>query len=188
MIRVVGLDLSLQSTGIARATVDDDGRVRSHTEVVASDGVSGASLRSRWIRLDFIATKVAEQCERADIVLIESPTYSPTVTGSAHDRAGSWWLIVDRIAPIVPEVLEVHTSHLKIYATGKGTRVTKQAVIDAARTTWGHLFDIPLGKSANDVADAVTLAALGCAARGHELIHLSDERSRALALAKLRKD
>lgn len=189
MIRVVGLDLSLTSAGIARCTVDGD-QVSTHAQAISTDP-SGRGIDGRWLRLNWLAGKLADAVGVPHLVLVEAPTYSGTVTGSAHDRAGLWWLTIDRIMQVAPlaAVVEVHPSHLKIYATGKGTRVRKQAVIDAARATWGHLFEIPPGgKGVDDIADAVTLAALGAHALGHPLVPLPDERARAVAMTKLRKD
>lgn len=188
MIRVVGLDLSLTSAGIARCTVDGD-QVSTHAQAIATDP-SGKGLDGRWLRLNWLAGKLADAVGVPHLVLVEAPTYARNVTGSAHDRAGLWWLTIDRIMRAAPlaEVAEVHSSHLKVYATGKGTRVGKPAVIAGARSAWGHLFEIPSGKGADDIADAVTLAALGAHVLGHPLVPLPDERARAVAMTKLRKD
>ncbi len=188
MIRVAGLDLSLTSAGIARCTVDGD-QVSTHAQAIATDP-SGKGLDGRWLRLNWLAGKLADAVGVPHLVLVEAPTYARNVTGSAHDRAGLWWLTIDRIMQAAPlaEVAEVQSSHLKVYATGKGTRVGKPAVIAGARAAWGHLFEIPSGKGADDIADAVTLAALGAAVLGHPLVPLPDERARAVAMTKLRKD
>ena len=121
MIRVAGLDLSLTSAGIARCTVDGD-RISTHAQAIAT-GSSGKGIDGRWLRLNWLAGKLADAVGVPHLVLIEAPTYSGTVTGSAHDRAGLWWLTIDRIMQAAPlaDVVEVHPSHLKIYATGNVT-------------------------------------------------------------------
>ena len=100
MIRVAGLDLSLTSAGIARCTVDGD-RISTHAQAIATDP-SGKGIDGRRLRLNWLAGKLADAVGEPHLVLIEAPTYARNVTGSAHDRAGLWWLTIDRIMRAAP--------------------------------------------------------------------------------------
>jgi crossover junction endodeoxyribonuclease RuvC len=191
MIRVAGIDLSLSSTGVARAAISGDHiatateRITSQpTDRISSDPI-GQGLTGRWLRLDYIAERVVNAIGAPDLVLIESPTYSGQVTGSAHDRAGLWWIVLDRLQADGCCVVEIQPSHLKIYAAGHG-RAEKRYVIAGARSAWGHQFDLPPGPGADDMADAVALAALGAHLLGRPLTPLPHDRARAVALTKIR--
>jgi crossover junction endodeoxyribonuclease RuvC len=186
---VAGIDLSLSSTGVARAVISPE-RIATHTERITSqptDRISsdpiGQGLSGRWLRLDYIADRVINEIGAPDLVLIESPTYAAQVTGAAHDRAGLWWIVLDRLQADGCRVVEVKASHLKIYAAGHG-HATKRDVIAGARSAWGHLFDLAPRPGLSDMADAVTLAALGAHLLGHPLTELPQDRARAVALAK----
>lgn len=186
MIRVVGLDLSLTSAGIARVTVDAPGATPTYTTTVGASLDEGASLDRRWWRMDALRTRVlGEIGMEPDLVVVEGPSYA-SEHGQQHDRSGFWWFVVDELLARGIPVAEVTPSKLKVWATGSGatrgpSKVTKARVIRAIRDTYGQMFDIPSGAGESDVADAVALATLGAAHLGHPLADLPTTHRRALA-------
>lgn len=170
--RVVGLDLSLTSTGVAVS----DGRL--------------ARIRSKGFRLDTIAAR-AQRIDRivndicaatddftsVDLVVIEAPAYS-SVGGSSHDRSGLWWLTVAAIRAHAVEVVEVMPTTRAKYATGKGAGpdASKDACLAAVVRrfpTWAV--------TGNDVADALVLCAMGCDHLGAPLAEMPKAHRDALA-------
>jgi crossover junction endodeoxyribonuclease RuvC len=187
VIRVVGLDLSLTSAGIARLQVDDQGAVSSWTGTVGSAGTDGATLLQRWLRLDHQAGAVADLVPAdVDLVVIESPAFS-SQQGNAFDRSGLWWMTLDRLmsAPGLNSlrVAEVATQSLNVYATAYGGSddhgLGDLALGAAAREHWGLHFDI----DNDDIADAVVLAAMGARWLGHPIDRLPHTHARAIASA-----
>lgn len=179
-IRVVGVDLSLTSTGIARLGVAPDGQSISHTTTVGRDGEQSETLRQRWLRIDSLVTEVRGEIGTwPDLVLIEAPAFAAKY-GHPHDRSGAWWLLVDHLTDAGITVVEVPPSVVKMWATGRGN-AAKPAVTQRVIERWGHLFDIPTGKGRGDVCDAISLATLGAAYLGHHLADLPTEHTRALA-------
>lgn len=151
MTAVIGLDLSLQATGIATP----DGVL-----TIRSSGRAGASLRVRRARLHDLATRVcllvAEYAGSGALVVIEGPSFGST-TGSQHERAGLFWLVIDELLSAGHLVAEVPPTTLKKYATGKG-QAKKGAMGDAAAR---RIPDVDTGGDDNMV-DALWLRAMGC--------------------------
>lgn len=151
---IVGLDLSLTSTGWARL---DDGGVEVGR--IKSKGAQGASLADRAGRLAEIADQVMEvvtdSCAwNADLVLVEAPAQNQT-TGHHHDRSGLWWLVVGLVMDLGRPVVEVSPTSLKKYATGKGNAGKDQVLAAVVR----RYADVDV--AGNDEADALVLAAMG---------------------------
>lgn len=145
-LKVVGLDLSLTSTGLAYRAGDQTG-----TERIAPRGLDGLS------RIRAIAGQVVLACDGADLVVLEGPAY-----GSArgkqqghHERAGLWWMVLDALQRRDLEVAIVPPNLRAKYATGKGN-ASKAAVIReiTRRFAWFG--------GEEDEADAVALMAMGC--------------------------
>lgn len=151
MIRVVGVDLSLTGTGLAAGTVDPQPGWDLRTIETAS--VSG-TLRT-WGRLTRIADEVEEFCSGANLAVVEQPNYSATRGSHAADRAGLFWMVVDRLYRAGTPVAFVTSGGRAKYATGKGTS-PKDAVLAAAVRRY---VDAPI--SNNNEADATVLAAMG---------------------------
>lgn len=138
--RVVGVDLSLRSTGVAgRGWVD---------RVVPPRGLTGLP-RLRWIR-----SAVLDLVRPAELVVIEGLAFAST-TGKAAERAGLWWLTVDSIQAADVPVAVVPPACRCRYATGRGN-ASKDAVLAA---TIRRYPDVPV--TGNDEADALVLAAMG---------------------------
>lgn len=159
--RVVGIDLSLASTGIATNTGVDRLRSTGHkTDTVVQ--------RAR--RLHDIRNGVLAYCNKADLVVIEGASYA-SQTGSQHERAGLWWMIVDRlIANGIPVAVVPPANRMK-YTVGKGggKDASKDACL-AATVKRFPMFDV----TGNDIADAVILHAMGLDWLGWPLVLMPD--------------
>lgn len=156
---IVGLDLSLTSTGIATIETGD-GRERRIVQRVTSKGAKGATLNERQARLHNLRLDICLATADADLVVIEGPSYG-SKTGSQHDRSGLWWLVTDWLMNS-PEndgwgktVVEVTPSGRMKYATGKGM-IAKDAVLAAVVRRY-----VGIDVTGNDEADALILAAMG---------------------------
>lgn len=165
---VIGLDLSLTSTGLAVAgfQAHDGGQLelRVDSQRIESKGVTGATLAQRADRMDRVLTAIDGRISDAlRLVVIEGPSLGQTRQGGQHDRAGLWWHVVGNLLTQGVPVVEVPPACLKKYATGKGN-TSKDGVLAAAVKRYPE-WDI----TGNDVADAVVLAAMGCRAIGHPI-------------------
>lgn len=150
--RIVALDLSLTSTGMAWGVTAAGWPQVTRVE---SKPPRRVTLASRSHRLRTIAGEVTQRCAGADLVLVEAPTYSGKTTGSAHDRAGLWWLVVGRLTGAGLNVVEVELHAVKMYATGRGN-ADKDAVLAAVVRRYPHV-----EVTGNDEADALVLYAMG---------------------------
>lgn len=152
MANVVGLDLSLTSTGVAIVT---GGAVA--LQRVRSTGKKVDDLSTRWVRIRQLVNDVEHHCKGADLVVIEQPAFSRQV-GHMHDRSGFWWLVVDRLRFAGVPVAEVSPTTLKKYAIGKGggSDSGKDAVLAAVIRRYPDV-----NVTGNDEADALVLAAMG---------------------------
>lgn len=119
---IVGLDLSLTATGIARIRPGDDRPIS--VSVVKSDSIPNAKYRHTLERMRGILSRVLvaikHGSEEGDmiVVVMEGGAFMST-TGHAHTRAGLWWLayhLIEKFALVVV----VEPSKLKKYITGKG--------------------------------------------------------------------
>ncbi|WP_100499391.1 hypothetical protein [Geodermatophilus chilensis] len=165
---VVGVDLSLQATGIATA---------AGVRTIGSSGRQGASLRVRHARLADLATQVClavteAAAPRMALVVLEAPAYDSR-TGHQHDRSGLWWLVVDELLAAGHLVAEVTTGGLKKYATGKGVG-KKAAIVSAVTARYGVVF------GDDNQADAFVLRAMGMHRYGHPLATVPKTHAAAL--------
>lgn len=171
-MRLVGLDLSLRSTGIARVYLDDDGRVAgTHTDVTGEELDERAPLDEQIGRVDRVATSVVSLVGAPDLVVVEGPLPGGRAVGSSEEeRAWLRGLVYRRIHRAGIPLVEVAPSTLKLYATGNG-RAGKPLVVQAVRRHYGDRFDIPLRKSdgQQDVADAIALVAMAARSIGHPI-------------------
>jgi crossover junction endodeoxyribonuclease RuvC len=167
---VAGLDVSLQSTGVAVIWPGGDVQLRR----VRSKGKEDATLADRRMRLrDLAVDIVCAVPAEADLVVIEQPAFSRQ-TGHMHDRSGLWWLVVDHLTEAGHLVAEVSPTARARYATGRGN-AGKDEVLAAVVRRYPTA-DV----SQNDVADALILAAMGAAHLGHPLATLPLTHTAAL--------
>lgn len=151
MSTIVGLDLSLTSTGIAVIDTTTGTRL---VERITSKGKADASLHDRYLRLLRLSSIIADivHGKHADLVVIEQPAFSRQ-TGHQHDRSGLWWLVFHAIGS--HPIAEVAPTARAKYGTGKGN-AGKDAVLAAVVRRYA---DVEV--EGNDDADALILAAMG---------------------------
>jgi len=145
---VVGLDLSLTSSGWARVNTET---TRTRTGRIVPELTGHERLRS-------ILHQLTEVLADADLVVVEGPSFG---SGQAirqnghHERAGLWWLVTHQLWGVGVPFAVIPPATLKRYATGKGN-ATKDAVLAAAIRRYPQV-----GFDGNDQADALILAAMG---------------------------
>lgn len=151
LVKVIGLDLSLTSTGIASSLGWVD-RIRP----------AGAGMqRLRFIRDAILGYVVAP----TDLVVVEGPSYG-SVGARQHERAGLWWHVMETIDRHDLRWVQVAPAALKRYATGSGN-AGKDAVLTAAVRRFPAI-----EVTGNDEADALWLAAIGAELLGEPMVEL----------------
>lgn len=156
---VVGLDLSLTSTGIA-----------SHDWADAIRPRDKGHLRLSWLRCE-----ITDRVRMADLVVVEGPSYG-SHGSSVHQLAGLWWIVVhDLWRRSIPTAV-CPPAQRAMYATGSGN-AGKGEVRTAVAERFGITCD---GPGRYDKADAAAMAALGLDWLGYPLADLPDSHRRAL--------
>ena len=155
---VVGLDLSLASTGIA-VTVAGLTRV---TRVTSKP--NGKSTADQLARLRRIVAEIRAELPASDhtVAAVEGPAFGANDSG-AHVRGGLWWMVRDMLDAEGIDTLVIPPTTLKKYATGKGNS-PKDAVLAAAVRRFPDV-DV----TGNDEADALWLAAMRSRVEGHPI-------------------
>jgi len=177
-LTIVGLDLSLTSTGVAEVYLKD-GAAGTESEIkVSSYGTKGkdtATLVERHDRLKLLATRIVNQVidTKPDLILVESPAFNSR-NGHPHDRSGLWWLVVHSLAERRFRVVEVPIQSVKKYATGKGNASKDEILIAMTRRYAAVEF------KNNDESDALALAGIGAAHLGHHLVELPKKNLESL--------
>lgn len=168
--RVLGLDLSLTGTGIARIGGDS---IEMLTTV-------RPGTRTGHERIEYILTAIydAQRAQGIDLVVIEGPSYgSQGGQRGHHERAGLWWLVAQGLyAQERPYAVVAPKARAK-YATGNGND-GKAAVKAAVRGRYGHL--VAAGVRNDDEADALVLAAMGVDHLGGHLVDVPSVNRQAL--------
>lgn len=198
-MRVIGLDISLSSTGFADVTnlgcpPDVGARYGLSTRAIATKPVNDApTLRQRYERArdveDQITSLVFDGGQIPTLVAVEQPAYGAKF-GDPHDRSGLWWGINDRLMHNGLIVIEVNPVHVKQYATGSGAtnganKVTKGMVVKAVNGRY-DVGPIALTTKDNDRADAIVLAAIAARLLGHPIDpHIPAPNLRALTKIRL---
>ncbi len=145
---VVGIDVSLTSTGLA--TIHPDGQ--ADVSRATSTGKADATLEQRYLRIDLLASIIVEAVPPGAIVGIEgSVAHAP---GNPHDRSWLWGLVVTHLKRRGHPVTEFAPAQIKMYATGSGS-ANKDAVVAA---TVRRYPDADLRN--NDEVDAFNMAAM----------------------------
>lgn len=166
--RVLGVDLSLVSTGIS------DGHTSSRLQPKKLDGLT----RLRWICERIVNAALGHGADqRADLVIVEGPAYGQGANAGYHERAGLHWMLLDELDDHEIPVAIVPSTTLKKYATGVGggPKAGKDMVLSACVRRFGWF------TGGNDEADALWLAAMGADALGHPLVVMPDAHRQALA-------
>lgn len=155
-MNVVGLDLSLSSTGIA----NDAG---ARCVRVKSTGMQ---------RLHEIRSQVLIACQTADVVMIEGYAIHAKF-GHVHERAELGGLIRYGLWRLGIPFAEVPPMSLKLFATGRGN-AKKEDVLAAAIRRLGYQ------GSSNDETDALWLRAMALHFYGVEAVDLPKPHYKAL--------
>ena len=147
---VVGLDLSLTSTGIAIIRPDAD----IQTFAVESKGKNSDTLYETAERLALLVQQITNRIPYGAIVGVEGPSHGNT-TGKHHDRSGLWWLVVYELIYLRNiRVVEISPNTIKKYVTGKGNASKLEVAIAMARR-------FPeVEANSDDETDALAIAAI----------------------------
>lgn len=146
--RVAGLDLSLKATGISIIT---DG---AHTWTVKSASIPNATLIQRRDRINLIVSQVAGLVERAEIVVLEGPSYGSNSVGS-WDRAWLYGAVVDKLLTRGHRIAVAAPTVVKKFAAGTGN-ADKTAVAVGMSKLWPYV----VARNDNEW-DALALATMG---------------------------
>ncbi|GAA4626694.1 hypothetical protein GCM10023196_035980 [Actinoallomurus vinaceus] len=171
--RVIGLDLSLTGTGIADFAHDGQVITKTIRSTPYGNTVDSQNARLRHIGRE-VTEFIAFMGPHPALVVVEGPSYGSKGAGT-WDRAGLWWLVVDRILsqPNWPLAV-VPPAVLKKYATGRGN-ADKTAMAVAVQKRWG----VELGD--DNKVDAWWLGAMGREHLGLPFVDLPKAQREALA-------
>jgi crossover junction endodeoxyribonuclease RuvC len=157
---VIGLDLSLTSTGVAGSAGWAD-RIRT------------APTLDLYIRLRVVRQRVMDYVRDADLVVVEGLAISRQ-TGQHLTRAGLWHLVMERVDAHGIPWAEVSPTGLKRYATGKGNSPKDEVLAAVVRR-------FPAVEvRGNDEADALVLAAMGADHLGVPMVDMPEAHRAAL--------
>lgn len=156
---IVGLDLSLTSTGWARIeyTANPDSCHPHHHDVQLATITShptGKTLADRETRLTRLRAAIVAQCRGADLVCVEAPAFSRNMAGT-WDRAGLWWLVVTGLSRVGVPCCEVAPTTVKKFSCDRGNG-SKTDVAAGLSRLWPDQY--PHG---DDQFDALALASIG---------------------------
>ena len=151
--RVIGLDISITSTGLADFTHHG----REVTTKTIRSKPAAPSTTAMHTRLTRIVHEITEHITRGPhpaLIVVEGPSYS-SKGNALHQIAGLWWLTIDALTIARHPIAVVPPSVLKKYATGRGNAdKTAMAVALAKRADGYELRD-------DNQVDAWWLAAAG---------------------------
>ncbi|MFF9200005.1 hypothetical protein ACF09L_32840 [Streptomyces sp. NPDC014779] len=158
---VIGLDLSLTSTGIAGESWTD--RIRTKTR---GD-----------MRLHYLVGQVATFIRAADLVVLEGPSYGHGAMAGHEDLAGLRVLVRQYCHRHQIPYAVIPPSTLKLYATGYG-KASKGEVRSAVADRYGVHTE---GAARYDEADAYVAMAAGMDWLGYQLAPVPERAAKALA-------
>ena len=171
-LKVIGLDLSLSSTGVAQYT---SGLLGGDPETYLI-----TSRKSGIARIDSQATRIGQAILAfdPDLAVVEGPSLH-SAGGSAywHENAGLWHMIIRGLWRKGRPFAVVPPAVLKKWATGKGN-ADKIKMVTAAITRFG------LREITADEADALWLAAAGLQHYGMPGVKMPAENVAALENVK----
>ncbi|MFE2179029.1 hypothetical protein [Streptomyces sp. NPDC059455] len=171
--RVIGLDLSLTSTGVAGtdwAKALRPGRRRSHE------------------RMDWLCGHIRVGVEEADLVVVEGAAYAQGGQAGHHELAGLWWLVTQGLWRHRIPYAVANPHHRTIYATGRANPAQDWARKERSRVAKGMVRSVAVerygvecvGPGRYDQADATVLAAMGLDWLGYPTVPVPDTHRRAL--------
>lgn len=157
MIRIVGVDLSLVSTGVAGG---------AWTERIEPKRLTGHQ------RLQHICDHLAGYTRNAALVVVEGPSFGSIGKGQ-HERGGLWWMVTHQLWRAGTPFAVVPPSNLKQYATGKGGAGKDDVLREVTKR-------FPWFEGGNDEADALWLAAMGHDWAGQPIVAVPATHRKAL--------
>jgi hypothetical protein len=172
---VIGIDSSLTSLGIATPDSADALRWKD---------TSKGHPRVEWLRAE-----VMDRSKRADLVVIEGPSYGSKMLPGQHETAGLWWILTHGLWRLGIPYAVASPHSRTIYATGHAFPAPKdQPKEKRARIAKGmvHTFVVEQlgiwceGAGRYDASDAATLAAMGLDWLGHPIVAVPKQQRRAL--------
>ncbi|AXH45542.1 resolvase [Gordonia phage Danyall] len=153
MTTVIGLDLSLTSTGHATLTYDPTNGDHTVQLQTITSSPTGKTLADRETRLTRLRQTIVGACRGADLVCVEGPSFGSNNSGT-WDRGGLWWLVVTGLARLDVPSVEVPPATVKKFACDKGNG-GKADVAAGITRLWPN--EYPHG---DDQMDALTLASI----------------------------
>lgn len=152
--KVVGIDLSMTSTGIASS--------RGWTRRIAT---KPHQFPTTFDRLRDIKTRVLDCTRGADLVVVETLSMG-SQTGQHLTRAGLWHLVMEAVDAADIPWAGVTPTAVKKYATGKGNAGKDEVLLAVARRfpDWEV--------TGNDEADALVLMAMGADYLGRPVVDM----------------
>lgn len=157
-MRIVGVDHSLTSTGLAFVRAGE--LVKLHT-ITSTPVETGETLEQRADRVAIVARRFGDELDEFDaadplILMIETRDFqvkdrAKGSGGMATDRAGLWLQLLVVARMYRAHLVGVAPTALKVWATGDG-RASKNAVQEAVEQTYG------VRCRNNDEGDALALA------------------------------
>lgn len=158
---ILGVDLSLRSTGLA--ALCDDGSTDTCTVTAPKDD---GTVKSVVERITLIADRVEAWADLADVdtVVIEGLLHH--APGARRDVIHAcWWWTAARLASAVDDpIIVVPPKTRAKYATGNGN-AGKRAVVEQVTARYSQ-FNI---HGSDDIADAVALVAIGARVNGRPI-------------------
>lgn len=166
--RVLGIDLSFTSTGLACA---------KWAKTIKSSAIDQPSLGDWSWRIIEMADQICEEARllRPHMAVIEAPALS-SFTGMPHERAGLWWAVVCALKRLGIVVCKLEPRRLKLFLS-LDAKAQKKQQVEAARAYSG------LAIRNDDEADAWGLAAAGHEWLGCPLPGIPDANRAELANA-----
>ncbi|UOQ58127.1 hypothetical protein MUN78_04575 [Leucobacter allii] len=179
---VVGLDLSLTSTGVAALSLDT-GIIR--LERVRTSGAKDAPLVEVLARIGLARRGIISHVPLdRSLVVVEAPSHGSRF-GKPHERAGLWWQVISElhgrghvIAQAFPRTRAKYAAgHFPVADPRKGP--SKSEIVAATRADFPHL-DI----TNSDIADALAVARMGARHLGSPIDPSTPQRVQAVAAVR----
>lgn len=160
MTRILGLDVSLTATGLAKLHSTDDGWTLETSRYRTNPHPKGVT-RALLERMNRIQSHCWTAASTADLVVIEGPAFA-SVGSASKDLMGLWWLTYAAVCGVSQNVVIVPPSTLKKWATGKGNASKGQVAVGIHRTFPQERFGIDFAAVDDNEIDAAALAGIGC--------------------------
>lgn len=159
-LRVVGLDMSLTSTGVS------DGQSLHAFQTGPEDPIEHRLDHLAWNVCRFVVAPTMSgewfaEDKAADLVVMEGPAYSRNMQTGHEELAALRYIVRVQLAKLKVPFAIVSPSALKSYTAGHG-RATKQQMLAALGVRHGlDLGHVKVKDGRYDMADGYALAAMG---------------------------